>query len=167
MQNRRKRALAHAPFRILWRSTVVLEASSHAVALMSSDGSRRCIDCQSILFYLSNCFLTAVLNMDRASQVLAQGVPVTVPRSHRALADHGGVPRSTLHYRAHGRRSIEEKAQRQQYLSPSEDEAVVNFLLQMSHLGQPVRMKHIPAIAFCATRQRPQSERPPRPPGRN
>lgn len=45
----------------------------------------------------------------------------------------------------HGRRSIEEKAQSQQYLSPPEDEAVVDFLLQMSHLGQPVRMKHISA----------------------
>lgn len=48
--------------------------------------------------------------MDRASQVLAQGVPPGVPRSYRALVDHGNVPRSTLHYRARGRRSMEEKA---------------------------------------------------------
>ncbi|KFZ13414.1 hypothetical protein V501_03718 [Pseudogymnoascus sp. VKM F-4519 (FW-2642)] len=33
--------------------------------------------------------------MDRASQVLAQGVPPGVPDSYRALADHGNVPRST------------------------------------------------------------------------
>jgi hypothetical protein len=51
--------------------------------------------------------------MDRASQVLAQGVPPGVPRSYRALADHGNVPRSTLHHRARGRRSMEEKAQSQ------------------------------------------------------
>jgi hypothetical protein len=33
--------------------------------------------------------------MDRASQVLAQGVPPGVPNSYRALADHGNVPCST------------------------------------------------------------------------
>ena len=48
--------------------------------------------------------------MDRASQVLAQGVPLSIPNSYRTLADHGNVPRSTLYYRARGRRSIEEKA---------------------------------------------------------
>jgi hypothetical protein len=49
-------------------------------------------------------------NMDRASQVIAQGVPPGVPKSYHALADHGNVPRSTLYYRASGRRSIEKKA---------------------------------------------------------
>ena len=48
--------------------------------------------------------------MDKASQVLAHGVPPGVPKSYRALADHGDVPRSTLHHRARGRRSIEEEA---------------------------------------------------------
>jgi len=48
--------------------------------------------------------------MDKASQVLAQGVPPGVPRSYRALADHGNVPHSTLHHRARGRPLIEEKA---------------------------------------------------------
>ena len=48
--------------------------------------------------------------MDRASQILAQGVPPGVPYSYRALADHGDISHSTLHHRARGRRSIEEKA---------------------------------------------------------
>ncbi|KFY44744.1 hypothetical protein V495_03284, partial [Pseudogymnoascus sp. VKM F-4514 (FW-929)] len=65
--------------------------------------------------------------MDRASQALAQGVPPGVPDSYRALADHGNVPRSTLNYRARGRRSIEEKAQSQQYLKPWEEDVVVKF----------------------------------------
>jgi len=104
---------------------------------------------------------------DRASQVLAQGVPPGVPKSYRALADHGGVPRSTLHYRAHGRRSIEQKAESQQYLTPWEENAVVKFLLQMSDLGHPVRIKYIPQIAFCVTRQRPTTDRPHKPPGKN
>ena len=82
--------------------------------------------------------------MDRASQVLAQGVPPGVPKSYCALADHDVVPRSTLHHRARGRRSIEEKAQSQQYLTPWEEDVVVKFLLQMSDLGQPIQIKFIP-----------------------
>ena len=105
--------------------------------------------------------------MDRASQALAQGVPPGVPKSYRALADHGNVPRSTLHHRAHGRRSIEEKAQSQHYLTPWEEDVVVKFLLQIFDLKQPVRIKYIPSIAFNATRQRPAADRPPKPPGRN
>jgi hypothetical protein len=67
--------------------------------------------------------------MDKASLLLAQGVPPGVPKSYRALADHGKVPRSTPHHRALGRRSIEEKAQSQQYLTPCEVKAVIDFLL--------------------------------------
>jgi hypothetical protein len=48
--------------------------------------------------------------MDRASQVLAQGVPPGMPRSYRALTDYGNVPCSILHHCTHGQRSIEEKA---------------------------------------------------------
>jgi hypothetical protein len=48
--------------------------------------------------------------MDRASQVLAQGVPPGVPRSYRALADYGNVSHSILHHCARGRPSIKEKA---------------------------------------------------------
>jgi hypothetical protein len=88
------------------------------------------------------------------SQVLAQGLPPAVTTSYRALADHSEVPRSTLHARAQGRRSIEEKAQSQQYLSLWEEDALVKFLLQMSDLGQPVRIKFIPFLAFCVACQR-------------
>jgi len=68
--------------------------------------------------------------MDRASQVLAQGVPPGVPRSCRALADHGNVPHSTLHHRARGRPSMEEKSRGQQYLKPYEEEVVVKYFAQ-------------------------------------
>lgn len=56
-------------------------------------------------------------DIDKASQVLAQGPPAGVSRSYRAIADHSGVPRATLHHRSRGRRSIEEKAESQQYLN--------------------------------------------------
>jgi len=49
--------------------------------------------------------------MDRASQALAQGIPHGVRNTYRALAEHSGVSRSTLHDRAHGKRSKKEKAQ--------------------------------------------------------
>ena len=105
--------------------------------------------------------------MDRASQALAQGVPLGVPRSYRTLQDHGGVPRSTLHHRAQGRRSLEEKARSQQYLTPCEERAFVKFLLQRSDFGQPIQIKLIPALAFSLIQQRPLADRPQKPPGRN
>jgi hypothetical protein len=53
--------------------------------------------------------------MDKARQVLALRVPLGVRRLYRALADHGGVPHTTLHRRTLGRPSMEDKAQSQQY----------------------------------------------------
>src|SRR5579871_2734109 len=104
--------------------------------------------------------------MDRASQALAQGIPPGVRHTYRALAEHHGVARSTLHSRAHGQRSKERKAQSQQYLTPCEEKAVVNFLLQMAEFGQPVRIKHIPSLAFSVARQRSMNK-PLKPPGKN
>ncbi|KAF2818121.1 hypothetical protein CC86DRAFT_376004 [Ophiobolus disseminans] len=89
--------------------------------------------------------------MDRASQVLAEGVPDGIPKTYSALAAHGNVPLSTLHHCARGRRSREAKAQSQQYLAPCEENAFVEFLLHMTSLGQPVRIKYVAAIAFSAT----------------
>jgi hypothetical protein len=93
--------------------------------------------------------------MDKARQVLAQGVPPGMRRSYRTLADHGGVARSTLHRRDHGGPSDKDKADSQLYLKPWEESALVKFILHMSDLGQPVRIKYIPALAFVATRAAP------------
>src|SRR5436190_12744035 len=92
-------------------------------------------------------------------QVLAQDLPPGVPNSYRARADRSGVPHTTLYARDHGRPSIKQKAENQQYLAPWEENAVVKYLLQMSDLGQPVRIKYIPQIAFSITRQRPPTDR--------
>jgi hypothetical protein len=104
--------------------------------------------------------------MDRASQALAQSIPHGVRNTYRALAEHHDVARSTLHARAHGRRSNEEKAQSQQYLNPCEEKAVVNFVLHLAEFGQRVRIKHIPSLAFSVARQR-SANKPPKPPGKN
>lgn len=105
--------------------------------------------------------------MDKASQALAQGPPSSVPRSFRAIADHSDVARSTLHARARGRPSLEAKAQSQQYLTPFEEKAMVNFIIQLSDLGTPVRIKYVPSIAFSVARGRPEGKRPLKPPGKN
>ena len=105
--------------------------------------------------------------MNRASQVLTQDVPFGVPNLYRALADHGGVPHSTLHHRACERRSLEQKAKSQQYLTPWEEKALIKFLLQMSDFEQPVRIRFVPSLAFVVTHQRPLSHRPLKPSGRN
>ncbi|KAM0703871.1 hypothetical protein Q7P35_008876 [Cladosporium inversicolor] len=112
-------------------------------------------------------YITLPVQMDRASKALAQGLPSSVPRSYRALADHSNVPRSTLHDRARGQRSIEAKAQSQQYLTPYEERAMIDFILQMSALGTPVRIKYISSIAFTVARGRPEHDRPQKPPGKN
>ncbi|ORY16168.1 hypothetical protein BCR34DRAFT_639957 [Clohesyomyces aquaticus] len=105
--------------------------------------------------------------MDRASRVLAEGLPEGMPNTYAALAAHGDVPLSTLHHRARGRRSREAKAKSQQYLYPYEENVLVEFLLHQSTLGRPVQIKHIASLAFSATRHQPPADRPLKPPGVN
>jgi hypothetical protein len=99
--------------------------------------------------------------MDRASQVLAEGFPVDLPQTWAARSEYAGVPLTTLYYRARGRPSEKEKAQQQQYLTPAEEKALVAFLLLMSNLGYPVRIKYIPSLAFTLARQRSPTAKPP------
>jgi hypothetical protein len=58
---------------------------------------------------------------------------------------------------------MKKKAQGQQYLKPYEEDVLVKYLLQMSDLGQPIRMKFIPSLAFSVTRHRPTTDRPLKP----
>ncbi|PSN58569.1 hypothetical protein BS50DRAFT_510214, partial [Corynespora cassiicola Philippines] len=105
--------------------------------------------------------------MDKASQALTEPLPEGIPDTYAARAAHYNVPLATLHARARGRRSREAKARDQQYLYPYEENAVSDFLTQCAALGQPVRVKYIPAIAYSATRHRPEADRPLKPPHYN
>ncbi|KAH9867748.1 hypothetical protein J1614_008185 [Plenodomus biglobosus] len=105
--------------------------------------------------------------MDRASQALALGVPHGVPNSFRALADHHGVPRTTLQHRKRKRQSIEEKAQSQQYLYPWEEKALAKLIIRQDALGRPVRIKYIGSIAFSLARRGEPVNWPSKPPGKN
>lgn len=105
--------------------------------------------------------------MDRASSVLAEGPPPGVANTYSALAEYSGVPRSTLHARACGRGSVADKAQSQQYLTTSEEKALVDVLLNSFQIGQPVPMTQISDLAFQAASKRQSSSRPRKPPGKN
>jgi hypothetical protein len=105
--------------------------------------------------------------MDKASQILVEGLPEGVPNSFRRLVVHSKVARTTLQHRARGRRSKEEKAQSQHYLYPWEAKALIKFLVQQDALGRPVRVKYIRSIAFSLACQRPPADRPSKPPYRN
>jgi len=73
---------------------------------------------------------------DRASKALVEASLPGEPRTYDAISKHSGVPPSTLHYRDHGRRSREEKAQGQQYLTSSEEKAFEKYMKQMADLGK-------------------------------
>jgi hypothetical protein len=107
---------------------------------------------------------TTIVAMARTSKLQAQ----TSSDEHRtwaARADARSIPLSTFYHQQHGRPSIKEKAQGQQYLSVEEEKALVAFLLMMSSFGQPVRIKYIPSLACNIACRR--SSRSVKPPGKN
>jgi hypothetical protein len=70
-----------------------------------------------------------------------------MPRTYADLSDFSNVPASTLWHRAHGRPSREEKAKCQQYLTPSEEKALVNYALRLSNNGYPIPVQYLRSLA--------------------
>jgi hypothetical protein len=105
--------------------------------------------------------------MNPATRALTEALPDGIPDTLAARAAHFNVPLSTLGHCKLEQESIQAKAQKQRYLTLYEANAVVEFLLQQKAFGTPVRMKHIAAIAFSATRNQPIADRPLKPPGPN
>jgi hypothetical protein len=70
--------------------------------------------------------------MDKASRALIEGVHHGVRNPYRGLAECHNVAHSNLHDRGYGQSSLEEKAQRQRYLTLCEEKAIVNFILRAS-----------------------------------
>jgi hypothetical protein len=104
---------------------------------------------------------------DRASKALAEVFLPEEPRTYNTISKRSKVPPSTLHHRAHGRCSKEQKAQSQQYLTPSEEKALEKFLKLISDLGNPVRIKFVPSLAFNIARERSTTRKAIKPPGKN
>jgi hypothetical protein len=111
--------------------------------------------------------ITTTAIMDRASQALAEVFSAGEFALYRAISEKCSVPSSTLYRRRHGGASMEFKAQSQQYLTPDEEKALVRFLLVMSSLGHPVRIKLIPLLAFRIARRRSTVTNAIKPPGKN
>jgi hypothetical protein len=105
--------------------------------------------------------------MDAASVALAEGLEPNEPRTYTALSKCHKVPSTTLWNRAHRQPSIEEKAKSQQYLNPAEEKALAKYLIHMSDIGYPVRVKYIPSLAFIIARQRSLTDVMIKPPGKN
>jgi hypothetical protein len=103
---------------------------------------------------------------DRASKALAEASLPGEPRTYDATSKRSGVPLSTLYHRDHGRPSREAKAQDQLYLTPSEEKALEKYLILIADLGNPVRIKCLPALAFSIARQR-STNKAAKPPNKN
>jgi hypothetical protein len=91
---------------------------------------------------------------DRASKALEEAFLPGEPRIYDARSKRSGVPLTTLYYRDHRRRSKEAKAQAQQYLTPLEEKALETYVKQIANLGNPVRIKYLPSLAFSIARRR-------------
>ena len=82
---------------------------------------------------------TGVLPMnDRASEALAEASLSGEAQTYDAISKRSGVPLTTLYHRDRGLRSKEEKAQGQQYLTPSEEKALEKYLKLTADLGNPL-----------------------------
>jgi hypothetical protein len=64
------------------------------------------------------------------------------------------VPLSTLWYHQHGRLSRKDAAAKRQYLTPSEEQTVVDFILRGAEYDNPVSVKSVGQLAWIIARQR-------------
>lgn len=105
--------------------------------------------------------------MDRAGQVLADGLPGSQRCTYRALPDHGKVSKATLWHWAHGRRSKEEKAWRQYCQAPEEEKALAKYLRRSAGLGCTIPIKHVRSLAFCIAIRRSGANAATQPPNKH
>ena len=116
---------------------------------------------------LNSSIRNTTADLEPASQVLAQTDPIDMPADQASLVEtEEEIPYYTRYYRKRGRPSMKEKAQGQQYLTPPEEKALVAFILRMGAVGTPIRVKYIPALAFCIASRR-ATKRPSEPPKKN
>lgn len=91
--------------------------------------------------------------MDRTSHDNVQGLHPELHGLQPAVTERK-LPRTTAWYHKKGRGTPKTKAERQQYLTPLEEKALVTHILRMAALGTPIRVKYIPALAFSLARRR-------------
>lgn len=96
---------------------------------------------------------TTIVDMALSRHILTQAISFNAPTTTSPLQDNA-IPYHTRYYRRRGRPSIKEKAQGQQYLTPDKEKALVEYLLLISKLRQPVQIKYIPSLAFSLVHRR-------------
>jgi hypothetical protein len=92
--------------------------------------------------------------MDRTSHENVEGLHTELQGLQPLAVTERKLPRTTAWYHKKGRATLKTKAERQQYLIPPEEKALVSHILRMAALGTPIRVKYIPALAFSLARRR-------------
>ena len=90
--------------------------------------------------------MSGPLQIDPATAILTSSHGSEVP-SLTTLSSLSNVPRSTIGHRARGRVSNHQKGINQQYLTLSEESALVNYFLRMSSNGYPLPVKFAASLA--------------------
>ena len=106
--------------------------------------------------------------IDRASKALAEASLAGEPQNIRCYIKMQWSSFDYFYYRDHRRRSKKEKDQLQQYLTPSEEEALEKYLKLIADLGNPVRIRFLCSLAFSIARRRSTTTNEAmKPPGKN
>jgi hypothetical protein len=111
--------------------------------------------------------------MDAAGAVTATLRCSTNNDVHAALLESSSVPASTLWHCRHGRPSKKEAAAQKQYLTPSEEKALADYVLRWAERGYPVSVKLLRHLAWAIARRRSSAfqilshDDTIRPPGKN
>lgn len=74
--------------------------------------------------------------------------------SYAIQSRSAGIPASTLWRRANNKPSLADKAANQQYLTPQEEKALVEYVLRLADNGYPLPVKFLRSLALIIVRQR-------------
>jgi hypothetical protein len=111
--------------------------------------------------------------MDTAAAILTTPRHSTEHEVHAALPESSPVPASTLWHRSHGRPSKKEAAAQKQYLTPSEEKTLADYILRWAERGHPVSVKLVRHLGWTIARKRSSAfqilldDVTIRPPGKN
>jgi DDE superfamily endonuclease/Tc5 transposase DNA-binding domain len=103
----------------------------------------------------------------------ASGSQATKLPTYAALSRLSNVPIATVWRHTHGKPSLQDKAAKQQYLTPQEEKALLDYVLRMSERGYPLPVRALRSLAQVIARQRsstfqiPAADQNLRPPGKN
>jgi hypothetical protein len=86
--------------------------------------------------------------------VIATRVRSTKCRTYATEAQLNDLPLSTYWHRVHGRPSRHDTTVKRQYLTPSEENALVDYVLRLAARGYPVPVKFLRYLAQWIVRQR-------------